>query len=331
MSRRKLFKCLGLSAWAILLLALLTPGGVSAQARKLVPMKVGTVPIANLLPFYAALHKGFFEEEGLKVEEVPMAGGAWIINAIAGGSVEIGLVNTTSHLLAYDQGFDIKMVAPPYRENCDPVPGSTLPYGGQNAILVGKDSAIRTAKDVEGKKVAVVGLKSIDWFMMSEWMKKNGADPEKIIWVESGFPQMPAMLASGQIDVAVVTEPFHTLIVGTGGRVLDYTFCSVRKGVTVAYFAASERWIRGHGDLVEKFVRAYNRAVDYVYAHPEERVDIVTKYTRARPELIRKMIWTNWTKRADLDDLQWWISLIQSYNLLKRKFHASDIVHKTAQ
>ena len=44
-----------------------------------VTLKVGVIPIADVAPLYLGMDKGFFEEEGLKIEPQLAEGGAAIV------------------------------------------------------------------------------------------------------------------------------------------------------------------------------------------------------------------------------------------------------------
>ena len=78
-----------------------------AQAKKI---KLGIISSTNLLPVFLAQEKGWYQEVGLDVETIEMKGGATIIPAILGGSIQIGFSNVISVMLAQSAGFDIKIV-----------------------------------------------------------------------------------------------------------------------------------------------------------------------------------------------------------------------------
>ncbi len=59
-----------LLAMAILGITLLT-----SCARKSEKVKIGYIPIADCAQLYVAIEKGFFEQEGLEIELLGLAGG----------------------------------------------------------------------------------------------------------------------------------------------------------------------------------------------------------------------------------------------------------------
>ena len=111
---------------------------------------------------FMAMEKGFFKSEGLELETVPMAGGAVIVQGVTSGDLQIGWTNVISLYQAYVEGFDFKLVAP----------GASNGRGKNesHAILVTKASPIKSAKDLEGKTVAVNTLNNIVHLMAMAWI-----------------------------------------------------------------------------------------------------------------------------------------------------------------
>src|SRR3990172_9891169 len=75
-------------------------------------IKYGSLPIVVQMPLYSALDNGFFEQEGIKIEQEVIPGGAALIPALVGGSLHMGHSTYISVFPAREQGFDITVVAP---------------------------------------------------------------------------------------------------------------------------------------------------------------------------------------------------------------------------
>ena len=114
--------------------------------------------------------------------------------------MQFGWTNVISLYQAHVEGFDFKLIA-----------GGATNVRGSNethAIVVGKDSPIKSAKDLEGKTVAVNTLNNIVHLMAMAWVDKNGGNASKVKFVEIPFPQMEAALIAGKVDAISVQEPF---------------------------------------------------------------------------------------------------------------------------
>jgi ABC-type amino acid transport substrate-binding protein len=73
---------------------------------------------------------------------------------------------------------------------------------------VAKNSPIRSAKDLNGKIIAVPGLGTNAEYAVHEWLDLNGADTASVKFIELAYAAMPAALEAGRIDAAHVAEPF---------------------------------------------------------------------------------------------------------------------------
>ena len=109
--------------------------------------KLGYMKIVDNAAMFVAMEKGFFKAEGLELETVPMAGGAVIVQGVTSGDLQIGWTNVISLYQAHVEGFNFKLVA-----------GGATNVRGTNeshAIQVLKSSPIKSAKDLEGKTIAI--------------------------------------------------------------------------------------------------------------------------------------------------------------------------------
>jgi len=116
-------------------------------AAELLPLKVSYLPIIDLLQFYVAMEKGFFEQEGLKVEGQKAMGGTVIQTLVESDTVDLGWTAVTPFAQAYVKGFDFIFIAP----------GAFVDRSNRSvvAIAVKKDSPLQSIKDLAGKKIAI--------------------------------------------------------------------------------------------------------------------------------------------------------------------------------
>src|SRR3989475_5538779 len=101
-------------------------------------LKVGYIPLTDFLGMYAAIEQGYLADEGLKLELQAMSGGAAIIPAITGGSLDFGISNYMSTILANAQGLKIKVFSDSAYDSKDHPPFS---------VVVKKGSPVQAAKD----------------------------------------------------------------------------------------------------------------------------------------------------------------------------------------
>lgn len=316
----------------IIMVLLLTLLGANTAVGELQKVKIGILPTSSMLPLFLAQERGWYKEAGLDVELMKMRGGATIIPALVGDSIQIGYSNAISIILSRSRGLGLQIITnhvdEGYTKNASEPGGYATSSSG---IVVQKDSGIKSAKDLEGKKVAVNAIKNIDWMAVWEWMEKNGADPKKITWVEVGFPKMIPALMGNKVDAVEATEPFKTILRGKGASLVVNTLHDLRPGLTLACFVAKEEWINKNPKAAEGFVSATARGQKYLNTHPEERNQLVTKYTKVSLNLAKKMTWHNWQSKVDLDSMKLWIELSQKHGLLKQAPSMEELIYKAAR
>lgn len=283
-------------------------------------LKVGFIPITDYLPVYVAIEKGFFAEQGLKAELVPMAGGAAILPAVAGGSLDLGVAATHSLVLARAQGFDFKVVAD----------GSYI-APKIVALVAHKDAGIRSYKDLEGKKVAINTLKAVGHIFIKEMMERQGGDIKKVHFVEIPFPRMIGPLLNREVDAAHAAEPFVSVMLAEPAlmNVGDH-FEMVNPGGVLSHIVSTEAWIKKNSDLAARFARSVGKGVDYVYANMAEARQIIPKYTGLEGDVAQKIALTGYKKCLDLKNLQWTVEFMLKHGLIEKSLKSEEMVHETA-
>jgi NitT/TauT family transport system substrate-binding protein len=285
--------------------------------------KLGYMKIVDTAPMFVAVERGFFKSAGLELETVPMAGGAVIVQGVASGDLQIGWTNVISLYQAHVEGFDFKFIA-----------GGATNVRGTNdthALMVAKDSPIQSAKDLEGKTVAVNTLNNIVHLMALAWLDKNGASSNKVKFVEIPFPQMEAALVAGKIDAASAQEPFPSAARAKAAvRVLAHPWSDVLDKFLIASWFASEKWLQKNKQTAQAFITAVNRGIDTVRADPKGSRKLIAKWTGLSPELADKVPLPVYDRVLSEKDLQATIDLTQKYKLIPRVFKARDIISELA-
>lgn len=294
-------------------------GSSWAQAKG----KLGYMKIVDNAAMFVAMEKGFFKAEGLELETVPMAGGAVIVQGVTSGDLQFGWTNVISLYQAHVAGFDFKLIA-----------GGAVNIKAKkesHAIEVGKHSAIQTAKDLEGKTVAVNTLNNIVHLMAMAWIDKNGGSSAKVKFVEVPFPQMGAALSAGKVDAVSIHEPFATATLQKGdARVLAQPWGDVLPKFLIASWFASEKWIAKNKNTAEAFVRAINRGIDALQADSSGSRDAMVKWAGLSPDLAGKIGLPDFEKGISEKDLQATIDLTQKYKLIAKAFKARDVISDLA-
>lgn len=297
----------------------LTRGMSRGQTRS----KLGYMKIVDNAAMFVAMEKGFFKAEGLELETLPLAGGAPIINGVVSGDLQFGWTNVISLYQARTEGFDFKLLAG----------GATNVKASKEShtIQVAKSSPIKSARDLEGKTVAVNTLNNIVHLMAMAWIDKNGGSSSKVKFVEVPFPQMDATLNAGKVDAISVHEPFATAAQEKSGtRVLAQPWGEVLPKFLIASWFASDKWLAKNKETGQAFVRAIGRGIDAIRADAEGSRAAMVKWAGLNPDLAGKIGLPAFEKSISEKDLQSTIDLTVKYKLIPKALKAQEVISDLA-
>lgn len=270
-------------------------------------LKVGYLPLTDFLGMYAAIEQGYMAEEGLKLELQAMAGGATIIPAIVGGSLDFGISNYVSVIVANGQGLKIKAFSDSaYGTKASP------PF----AIITKKGSTIKTGADLNGKKVAVNTRNGIVHVGVQEWIARNGGDPKTVQYVELPFPQMPPAITNGTVDAAAPTEPFVTVSTSQDAQVLSYYLTDLRDNCAIAGFISTDDWITKNRDAAQSFHRANTKGMAWVALNEKTAREYAAKYANLDPAIASQIKLAALRSTPLVDAVQFWVEMTKKYGLL---------------
>ncbi|MET7782994.1 ABC transporter substrate-binding protein [Streptomyces mirabilis] len=278
-------------------------GGASdknASSGGTTTVKVGVIPIVDVAPLYLGQQKGFYSKRGLKLSMTTAQGGAAIVPGVVSGQFQFGFSNMTSLMIAQSQNVPVKAVV-------NGVASTGVAGKDFGAITVKKGSPIKSAKELEGKKVAVNTLKNINETAVRESVRKAGGDPSKVKFVELAFDQMSAALDSGQIDAAMVVEPALATVKSQGATEIASSLVDVAKDLTVAMYFTSTQYEQKNPDVVKKFQEATAESLAYADAHPDEVRQAVTTYTKIPAATLAQVTLPKWPgepNRASIEALE---------------------------
>ena len=212
------------------------PAGVARAQSRVIRMGA---PFSDLfgMPFYAK-DAGAFAKIGFEPEPVSFTNGATVIEALAGGNLELAASDYIFPILAINRGLPIQLVANGglYR--------SSDPY---QILAVAKNSPLRQARDLEGKTIAAPTVRGFAAGTLMAWLRRNGADETKVKLIELPSATMVTSLERGTIDACILVEPFLTM--GRGEvRELARPHDAVAKEFPISGWFASKPWFEADRD-----------------------------------------------------------------------------------
>lgn len=246
-----------------------------AQGRPLtnVTFSLDIIVLGRHAPFYVALDKGFYREEGLNVNFVPAKGTAAAIQNVDSGIAQIGFTDVASLVVARASGSTVKVVSVIYQK---------APY-----CLFSLDPGANVTKlsDLEGLKIGSNAGSYIP-SIAKALMRKNGLDPNKLT-VESIEPSARiAMLVTDKIpaiDFFNISRPVLERAAKDAKNAKVKTFLFADHGLDLYSngIGVTEAYLKENPEVVKAFVRATLRGYQYTFRHFEEAAEIIQKYSKA--------------------------------------------------
>jgi NitT/TauT family transport system substrate-binding protein len=174
------------------------------------------------------------------------------------------------------------------------------------AMMVHKDSSIRSIKDLKGKTVAIPNRYSNQYLILYKGLRDNGLTIKDIKIVEMPPPDMPAALYSRAVDAITSGEPFmgQTELEGYG-RVL-YQARDIWPHFISCVLVVHESVIKEQPEYVQRLVDGIARSGKWLEGGMDHRMmaaDAVAKeYYNQNPRLLRYVLSTP-PDRVTYDDL----------------------------
>jgi ABC-type nitrate/sulfonate/bicarbonate transport system substrate-binding protein len=225
-------------------------------------VSVGSVDAtsANLWPFHIAAKNGYFDAANIKIDLVFAQSNASVIQQLAAGSYAVApTAGMVDPIRAIDKGAPVALVriviqSPPY------------------ALLAKPE--IKTIEDLKGKTIIIGGAKDITRIFTERMLEPHGLHSGDYDYVFAGATSARfAALKSGAVDAALLTMPFNFFAETAGYTNLGFTF-EYLPDMPFAGMAVNRDWAAANGDVLKRFLDAYNKGVAF-FDDPNNREDVI--------------------------------------------------------
>ena len=220
-------------------------------------------------PYFVAIDKGYYKQEGLNVSVDPGSGSVEGINRVASGAYELGFADINSLVKYRDNPRNL------------PVKAIMMVYDTPAFSIVSlKKSGISKTKDLEGK---VLGAPAADG-AYAQWpifVEANKIDRSKVKIENIGFPVREPMLAQGKVD-AITGFWFSSYMNLKANGVKDDEIVVLHMrdfGVDLYgnVIIANPDFMRFNPKAAAGFVKATIRGIQDTVKNPEAAIDSMMK------------------------------------------------------
>ena len=213
---------------------------------------------------YEAMEKGYYEEEGLKVNIQFPSNANDAISMEAAGQAEIGLYYQQDVIQARaDQNVPVKSIG-------------AVVQGPLNIVLSLEEKGITSPEDLVGKTIGYAGTELSEALIRSI-MEHAGADFSDVTMIDVGFDLMSSM-TTGNVDATIGCLVNHEVPqMEEEGFAVNW-FALDDYGVPAYYegiFLASDKMIETEAETLKAFLRASARGFEDMKENPEEALRIL--------------------------------------------------------
>lgn len=224
------------------------------------PIKIGVGSDPVFSSFFLAAHEKIFAAENVDVALQIYTDGGEALNGLVAQQVNLAAAVEPTHMVRLSRA-ELRPLAVVYQS--------------------GRYIKMVLAKNVESpqkiKKFGVVSG-SVSEYVSLLAIKKLGLDPASVEMVRTGPPELPALLARGDIDAFFAWEPWPTNGVRQGGRVV---MTSADVGyVDTMWITAVAGWLDGNGDAARRVLKALAQACEIVVRDPQRAAVAVQAITK---------------------------------------------------
>jgi len=224
-------------------------------------------PSTNNYPSYFASWLGFYKEEGVEVEISQIAGAAKILEAVVGGSADVGGG-------VYEQ--TLQMAA----EGKSIVGFVSLLKSPNFAIVAAP--GVGTFADLRGKTVGVSSVGSPSQFYLTYLLARAGVQPADVSTATVGMGATAmAALERGQVDAAVLFGSAIPAFLARKPNAVILADTRTPEGLRAAFqvddypascLLARRAWLDANPQAAKKMARAVERSLAWIREHSAEEI-----------------------------------------------------------
>jgi NitT/TauT family transport system substrate-binding protein len=221
-------------------------------------------------PFFLAQEKGYFEKEGLKVNIEEGQGSATVMQLIAQGRDQIGLIDYSTMLYGVEQGLPIVAVA---RVVSDML-----------GVISPADAPIKSPKELVGKVIAYAPSES-SGIALAALLAKENVDAKQISVLNPAMGAKNALFLQKRADAIpgnVNVQPAQ--LESQGAKVYYFKYSDFGLSMMAQGLAVNKSFLASNPQAVRKFVKASIQALEDTKKNPKAAVDALVK---AHPQQAR--------------------------------------------
>ena len=227
----------------------------ATATQEAVTIRVGVLPVLDTLPMYVAQGEGFFAQEGVEVEFVPVNAAPERDQLMQSGQID-AMLNEIVSVLLFNKDEARIMAVRFLRVATESAPVFR--------IVSAADSGITTVEDLKNVPIGISEGTVIEYTTDRILLNAGLAADEISKLAVPKIPDRLNLLASGQLKAANLPDPAASLAILNGAQLVidDRTYPEISHSV----LSFSHEFTTEHPEAVRAFLRAVEQAVTEINA-----------------------------------------------------------------
>jgi NitT/TauT family transport system substrate-binding protein len=265
---------------------------------------------------------GSFARAGLDVRVTTDADPGAIQEGVFQQTLDIGYEDVPSLAAAHDRGWPYSYIA------AADVYGAT--GAGAGLLVVPRAATLRSAKELEGKTIAVSRLDELPMLTVRNWIDRNGGDSANVRFAATPVSAMLGELRSGRVAAAAFDRAAAPLPIDEV-RVLASTYDGIGRRWASTGWVTTPAWIVRHPNEAQRFSAVMKETAVWANAHHRESAEILARILERSVEQLQSVPRAEYGTSLVPGMVQPVLELCVRYGVLKRRFPATDLVDEIAR
>ncbi len=318
---------LRICAVAVLALGAIASGRAAAQDK----VSVGVFPVSSSLPYFVALERGFFREQGIEPEMTKLMGGPPNVAAMMTNQIEVSAVLVTL------EGLNANVKKPGVAMYISL--NSQTKVWKMEQFVVRNGFKAETIADLKGAKLlSAPGPANLN--TAKAILARNGLKDGDYTIDQLDMGQHVNAMTAGTFDGGYTLEPNASMMIKAGvarsleaGVISKYILGDEKADAFAAGCAMTSDFIAKRPEVARRFAAAWRKAIDFINKNPDEARKYLAKNTFTPDNVVDMVSMLGYVMAGDMSarqisDLQQLADFGNSIGVVPEKLDVTKVLQK---
>ncbi len=307
--------------------------GATAPDRALAQDKVsvGVFPVSSSLPYFVALERGFFREQGIEPEMTKLMGGPPNVAAMMTNQIEVSAVLVTL------EGLNANVKKPGVAMYISL--NSQTKVWKMEQFVVRNGFKAETIADLKGAKLlSAPGPANLN--TAKAILARNGLKDGDYTIDQLDMGQHVNAMTAGTFDGGYTLEPNASMMIKAGvarsleaGVISKYILGDEKADAFAAGCAMTSDFIAKRSEVARRFAAAWRKAIDFINKNPDEARKYLAKNTFTPDNVVDMVSMLGYVMAGDMSarqisDLQQLADFGNSIGVVPEKLDVTKVLQK---